>query len=168
MSSKIKIQISNASLSDLDALHELERDAFTDGNSASREAFEYRLTEFPQWFFKAVYNDRIIGFINGSPSDKQFITDDLFLSGASFNADAENFLVFGLVVHRDFRGLGIASSLMRNALSVSKERGKKRAALTCEKSLIPFYEQFGFNNCGVSESVVGGIQYFDMEITLSD
>ena len=36
--------------------------------------------------------------------------------------------------------------------------------LTCKEKLIPFYEGFGYVNCGVSKSVHGGAVWYDMEL----
>lgn len=163
MSLKSKVEILQAGVSDLERLYELELGAFTSGNAARKEAFAYRLENFPQWFFKAVWQGKIVGFLNGCSSVQEFITDDLYAPGAPYDERGENFLVFGLVVREDFRRLGIASELLRDSLSAAKIRNKKRAALTCEGHLIPFYEKFGFASRGVSKSVIGGIKYYDME-----
>ncbi|MBR5965173.1 MAG: GNAT family N-acetyltransferase [Treponema sp.] len=166
MSLKSGVEILVANFSDLEPLYVLETAAFTSGNSARKEAFEYRLENFPQWFFKAVFQGKIVGFLNGCSSGQELITDDLYAPGAPYDERGENFLVFGLVVREDFRRLGVASDLLRMSLCAAKARGKTRAALTCEECLIPFYEKFGFKNRGVSKSVVGGIKYYDMGIVL--
>lgn len=152
-----KITISNAAISDIDALHEIEALSFPEGKAASREAFEYRLNNFPQWFYKAEYEGRIIGLIDGSPSGKKYITDDSYRAEGGFDENGDNLLIFGLAVHPDFRKLGIAHKLMKHILTVAKERGKKRVSLTCKESLITFYESFGYRNHGLSESVIGNI-----------
>ena len=37
--------------------------------------------------------------------------------------------------------------------------------LTCKEELIPYYEQFGFENRGLSASVHGGAAWYDMVLT---
>ncbi|MGN1090563.1 MAG: GNAT family N-acetyltransferase, partial [Huintestinicola sp.] len=158
--------ISNASADEIKELHEIERLSFSAEQAASYEAFEYRLKNYPQWFFKAEYKGRIVGLIDGSSSDRKYITDDLYKSGGDFDENGENLLVFGLAVHPDFRHLGIAHKLMEHILRIAAERGKKRVSLTCKEALIPFYESFGYSNHGVSGSVLGNAVSYDMEIDL--
>lgn len=164
--SKLSFSITKASPEDLDELHKIERLCFGGGKAASRQAFLYRLTNFPDYFLKAEAGGKIAGFVNGCPSDQSYITDDLFLAGSPFKASGQNLLIFGLAVHPDFRRQGIAHTLMEQILRAAKADGKKRVSLTCEEHLIPFYEAFGYKNHGVSKSVIGGIKFFDMETGL--
>lgn len=161
-----EIIISNAAIGDIDALYEIESLSFSKEKAASRDAFEYRLNNFPQWFYKAEYKGRIVGLIDGSPSNKKYITDDLYQADGDFDEQGENLLIFGLAVHPDFRRRGIAHKLMKHILRMAKESGKKRASLTCKESLITFYESFGYRNYGISESVIGNVTSYDMEIDL--
>lgn len=166
MSLQNEVVISNATVDDLNELHEIETLAFSAGRAASREAFLYRLENFPQWFYKAEFDGKIVGLIDGSSSDRKYITDDLYQADGVFDECGENLLIFGLAVHPDFRKQGIAHQLMLHILSSAKEKGKKRASLTCKRNLIGFYAGFGFGNHGVSKSVVGGVKSYDMEIDL--
>lgn len=166
MSSQVKITISNASVPDIDALHEIETLSFSSAKAAGKDAFLYRLKKFPRWFYKAEIDGRIVGLVNGSSSDRRYITDDLYLADGDYNEDGENLLIYGLAVHPDYRKKGIAHELLLHILCVAKARGKKRVSLTCKESLIGFYESFGFRNHGVSESVAGDVISYDMEIDL--
>ena len=166
MSLENKITISNASIVDVDDLHNIEALSFSAEQAAKIEAFRYRLNKFPQWFFKAEIDGKIVGLVNGSSSDHKFITDDLYLADGEFDEDGDNLLIYGLAVHPDYRKKGVAHELLLHILCVAKARGKKRASLTCKESLIGFYESFGFRNHGVSESVIGDVISYDMEIDL--
>lgn len=162
-----EIIISNASAADIDALHEIETLSFPEDKAASRKAFEYRLNSFPQWFFKAEYNGRIVGLIDGSPSDNEYITDDLYQVGGEFNVNGKNLLIFGLAVNPNYRHRGIAHRLMNHIIHTAKAQGKKRISFTCKESLIPFYESFGYENHGISKSVIGNTTNYDMEMSLN-
>ena len=166
MSSRNKVRILNASAADLDALHEIETLSFSSGQAASKDAFLYRLTKFPQWFYKAEIDGRIVGLVNGSSSNNRYITDDLYLSGGSYDENGENLLIYGLAVHPDYRKLGIAHKLLVQIMCSAKAKGKKRVSLTCKESLISFYESFGFRNHGISKSVIGDVVSYDMLIEL--
>ncbi len=166
MSLQNDVMISNAIVDDLNELHKIEALSFSTERAASREMFFYRLENFPQWFYKAELDEKIVGLIDGSSSDRKYITDDVYQVDGAFDECGENLLIFGLAVHPNFRKNGIAHKLMLHILSSAKERGKKRVSLTCEEELIGFYESFGFQNHGVSESIIGGIKNYDMEIDL--
>lgn len=49
-----------------------------------------------------------------------------------------------VVVHENFRGQGIAYSLLEKAISVAKEARCYKVILNCETNLVTFYEKFGF------------------------
>lgn len=161
-----EIVISNAAAADIDALHEIEVLSFSAEKAATYEAFEYRLKNFPEWFFKAEYNGKIVGLIDGSVSNNTYITDDLYEADGGFDKDGENLLIFGLAVHPDFRKRGVAHKLMKRALYEAKQAGKSRVSLTCKEALIGFYESFGYSNHGISKSVLGDVVSYDMEINL--
>ena len=166
MSSENEILITNATIDDLDELHGIESASFSPGRAAGYEAFSYRLKAYPQWFFKAVADGKIIGLLNGASSDRRYITDDLYIEGGAFDEHGENFLIYGIAVLPEYRRKGIAHKLISRALSIAKERGKTRVSLTCKEELVGFYESFGFIDHGISESVAGNVISHDMEIDL--
>ena len=166
MAAENNIVIRRADLSDIKALHEIESLGFPPGKAATAEAFEYRLTHFPEWFFKAEADGVIAGLINGSCSDQPYITDDLYKQGSAYSPDADNLLIYGLAVHPDFRHTGLAHRLMDHFIKAARENGKKHISLTCKESLIGFYEGMGYKSHGVSESVIGDVVSYDMEMYL--
>ena len=161
-----EIKISQANLSELDELHEIERLSFSPEKAASYEAFEYRLNKFPQWFFKAEYGGKIIGLIDGSSSAQPYITDELYESGGEYDDNGANLLIYGLAVHPDYRRLGAAHKLMEHFLNAAMAAGKTHVSLTCKESLIGFYEGMGYSSHGLSESVLGNVVSYDMELYL--
>ena len=62
------------------------------------------------------------------------------------------------------RHQGCASTLMRAFIEKARQEGRDGLILTCKEKLIPFYEGFGYVNCGVSKSVHGGAVWYDMEL----
>ena len=166
MSLPNNLNISNASVPDIDKLHEIETLSFSSLQAAGKDAFLYRLRKFPQWFYKAEIDGKIVGFVNGCSSDHKYITDDLYLADGGFDERGDNLLIYGLAIHPDYRKKGIGHKLLLHILCVAKARGKKRVSLTCKESLIVFYESFGFKNHGISESVIGDVTSYDMEIDL--
>lgn len=158
--------IQQAELSDLDELHNIECLAFPPEKAASKEAFAYRLNHFPQWFFKAESYGQIVGLIDGSRSDKPYITDDLYEQDGGFDYNGEHLLIYGLAVHPKFRHNNIAHSLMAHILEKAATAGIRHVSLTCKESLIGFYESMGYSNHGISESIKGNVVSYDMEVYL--
>ncbi len=51
---------------------------------------------------------------------------------------------------------------MRAFCELARADGRKGVILTCKQHLIPYYERFGFENLGVSQSVHGGAVWYDL------
>lgn len=160
------IIITNAGIEDLDEISELESVCFPPNKAASKQAFEYRLNHYPLWFLVARHNGKIVGLIDGAPSDKDYITDDVYLPGGEYDDNGKTVLVFGLEVHPDYQGKGIARRLMKCMLEKAADNGKSRASLTCKEKLIAFYKNLGYKNHGISRSVIGDVTSYDMVIDI--
>ena len=150
---------------DLEAVTALEAAAFPPAEAAPITAFRYRIEAFPERFFVAEEEGRIIGMINGCASSLDAIVDELFQPGGH-EADGQNQMIFGLATAPDRRNEGIASALMNHMIDFCRESGMKKIILTCKEALIPFYRRFGYVNEGISASVHGGAVWYDMVIML--
>ena len=62
----------------------------------------------------------------------------------------------------EYQRRGIAAQLMRAFCELARADGRKGVILTCKQHLIPYYERFGFENLGVSQSVHGGAVWYDL------
>lgn len=51
---------------------------------------------------------------------------------------------------------------MNYIIEVSRVAGRKGVVLTCKEKLIDYYTEFGYKNKGISKSVHGGVQWYDM------
>jgi ribosomal protein S18 acetylase RimI-like enzyme len=151
---------------DLDGVVKLENLCFPAAEAASREAFEYRIAAFPDSFYVAVENDKIIGMINGCVTNSPVISDDLFKPEGGHNPNGKNQAIFGLLVDPEYRKQGIAAALMRYLMDTARQAGREKMILTCKKHLIKYYEGFGFVNLGLSKSVHGGAVWYDMAADL--
>lgn len=150
---------------DLDGVCAVENAGFPPAEGATREAFRYRIEAFPQWFLVAEEEGTVVGLLNGPATDAQFICDRLYEPGGA-GENGTTLAILGLAVLPDRRRQGIAAQLMHAYLDRARQSGMERVVLTCKKNLIPFYEQFGFVNRGVSQSVHGGVVWYDMEYTI--
>lgn len=154
--------IRKVELHDLEAVTRLENVCFPKEEAATKESFEYRIVTFPESFYVAVYNDEIIGIINGCVTDSLVISDDLFEPEGGHNPNGKNQAIFGLLVNPKYQKKGIATKLMHHLMDVAKHAGRKKMILTCKEHLIKYYEGFGYVNHGVSKSTHGGAVWYDM------
>lgn len=158
-------KIRNVTLSDLESVTALEAVCFPEAEAASQAAFAYRIQTFPERFFVAEKDGRIIGLINGCASSQTTITDDLF-EPQGHEPEGKNQMVFGLAVHPEHRRRGVAAALMETLIAFSKESAMERVVLTCKEEKIAYYSKFGFENKGVSTSTHGGAVWYDMILRL--
>lgn len=155
------MKIRNVLPDDLEEVTQLEKLCFND-KAATKEEFAYRIKTFPQSFFVAVCDDKIIGMINGCVSNQQYICDELFEAGGGHEPMGKTQMVFGLATHIDYQRQGVAAELMNFLIQEAKIQKRSYMSLTCRDHLIHYYEKFGFANHGESKSVHGGVVWYDM------
>lgn len=156
------IKIRRASIEDLDAVTEVEARCFPEAEAATKETFEQRIKTFPESFFVAEIDGKIIGFINGCIINEMTICDELFSDTTLHIPNGDYQTIFGLDVVSDYRNQGIAAQLMNHLIEVSRLAGRKGVILTCKDKLIHYYSKIGFENKGVSKSEHGGSEWYDM------
>lgn len=178
-----KIKIRTASMEDLDEITDIEAICFPQAEAAGKESFRQRLELFGTSFKVAVAEDeahisnenesregrrdgarRLIEFINGSVSDAQVISDEMF-EQITYNDRGDYQMVFGLDVLPEYRRQGIGELLMNALIKQAWEDGRRGLVLTCKEGLIHYYEHFGYENQGLSKSVHGGAVWYDMMLT---
>lgn len=158
------ISLRVATLHDLDALTAIEAASFPPAEGASRESFEARLKAFPEGFLIAEADGTPVGLIDGMVTNCETIEDRLYEDARLYDPQGAWQSVFGLAVHPDWRRRGIASDLLAAFIEKARREGRRGVMLTCKERLIPFYERFGFEKRGVSESVHGGAVWYDMTL----
>lgn len=153
---------------DLAAVTEVEAVCFPAAEAAAEESFKARIAAFPECFFVAEADGKIIGFINGCATDSKTIYDEMYENSACHRPDGAYQSIFGLDVIPDYRCQGIAAALMDHMIEDAKNKGRKGLILTCKDRLIHYYAKFGYKNMGVSESVHGGAVWYDMILEFGD
>lgn len=161
-----EIVIREVNKEDLDKVAGIEAECFPAAEAASKQSIEERIATFPKSFFVAEKNGKIIGFINGCATNSPVIYDALYHDTSHHIPDGESLTVFGLDVLPDYQRQGIAAKLMNYYIETARKDGRKRVILTCKERLVHYYEYFGFENNGVSESTHGGAQWFNMTLAL--
>ena len=158
----MKIKIRQACIEDLDAITKVEASCFPEAEAATRISLAKRIKTFSETFFVAEIEGEIIGFINGAVINGTVIYDKLYENAELHNPDGKYQTIFGIDVIAEYRNQGIGAQLMNYMIEVSKVAGRKGVILTCKEKLIHYYTKFGYVNMGISESVHGGAQWYDM------
>lgn len=89
---------------DLEEVTAVEAACFPAAEAAGKKALESRIGTFPESFFVAVHDGKIIGFINGCVTDEQTIRDEMFEDSNLHNPKGGYQSIFGLDVMPEFRG----------------------------------------------------------------
>ncbi len=156
------VNIRPVTIQDLEAVAEVERACFPEAEAASKTSFEQRIRTFPESFFVAETEGKVIGFINGSVINGKVIYDDLFHDTKLHIPEGKYQTIFGLDVMPEYRKKGIGELLMAHMIETARRAGRYGLVLTCKAHLIHYYEKFGFANLGVSSSTHGGATWYDM------
>lgn len=160
------MQIRHATIEDLKTVIYIEQVCFPEAEAATPGSLKQRLEAFDDCFFVGSVDNKIIGFINGCISNHKTIKDELYEDISLHQKDASYQMIFGLDVLPEYQHHGYAKQLMYYMIESAKKRGKKGIALTCKEHLIAFYEQFGYQNNGISSSTHGGVVWYDMFLEL--
>lgn len=160
------IIIREVEMTDLEAVAAVEAMCFPPAEAASKASIETRIAAFKQHFFVAVYEDEVIGFINGAVINEEKIYDELFEKASLHNPQGYYQAIYSLAVHPTYGRCGVGHLLMQTMIKKSEQDGRKGVILTCKDKLLPFYEQFGYENLGVSASVHGGAVWYDMLLNI--
>lgn len=150
---------------DLTAVAAVEAACFPEAEAASEDSLRARIQTFPECFFVAESEGRIIGFINGMATDSEVIQDVMFEDASLHNERGKYQSIFGLDVLPQYQRQGIAASLMNHLISDARKKDRKGLILTCKDRLLPYYSRFGYQNLGISDSVHGGAVWYDMILT---
>ncbi len=82
--------------------------------------------------------------------DKQIIgsvtllLEQKFLRGGKLAGHIED-----VVTRKGYESQGVASTLIKKAIKIAKEKGCYKIVLDCDQKLISFYKKFGFKNQGI-------------------
>lgn len=147
---------------DIKYVADIENLCFPKAEGASLKSFYERFDAFPESFFVAEIDNKIVGYINGCITDKPSLPDELYHDASLHNPSGDYQTVFGLAVVPDYQHEGIAGKLMNYLINISRDRGKKGIILTCKEHLIHFYEGFGYVHKGIADSTHGNAVWNNM------
>lgn len=162
----MSIVIRPACPSDVPAIAAVEAACFPPAEACPPDEFQRRYATFPECFFVAETDGRVVGFINGCVTDAPLLPDELYHDASRHMPAGKWQTVFGLAVHPEFQHRGIAQQLMRRLIADAREKARDGLVLTCKPQKIGFYEQFGYCDTGWADSTHGGAAWHLMVLTL--
>lgn len=160
--------IRHAALSDLKQIEEMESACFPKNEAASLDSFQKRLETYPNHFWLMEKDGMIVSGINGLVANTATLTDEMFAHPELHDENGMWQMIFGVTTLPEYQGKGYASMLMRRVIDDCSAQGRKGIVLTCKEKLIPFYEQFGYQNQGLSHSEHGGATWYEMRLLYTD
>lgn len=156
--------IRNATQKDLEEILKIEIECFPPKEAATKESLQMRIKNFPECFWILEVENKIIAFINGVRTYETSICDQMYVSDELQNKNGDYLAIFGVDTHPMKQKSGYATYLMHYVIEQAEQMHMKGIILTCKKKLIPFYESFGFEQKGQSQSVHGGAIWYDMQL----
>lgn len=159
-------QIRTAGLADLDAIAQVEAACFPAAEAATRTEFQERLAHYGEHFWLMFEGEQLVSFVDGFVTDCQDLTDEMYANAGMHDENGAWQMIFGVNTIPARRRRGYAGQLIRRAISDARSQGRKGLVLTCKKTLIPYYEKFGFVEEGVSAwSTHGNAVWHQMRLT---
>jgi len=152
---------------DLDECFLVETSGFPPEEAAARKTIQLRIYTFPQGFFVAELDGRVVGMLNSAATDKDDISDEELKQLIGHDPHGKNMVVFALAVLPEFQKRGIARRLMARFVEEARQGQKGNVLLMCKRHLIGYYERMGFAHAGLSRSTHGGAEWHEMRLALN-
>ena len=159
------MHIRTAVMADLAAVTAVEAACFPAAEAATEKDFADRLAVYPDHFWLLEEDDgTLVSFVNGLVTDEPILRDEMYADASFHNEGGAWQMIFGVNTLPAYRKRGLAGQVLERVIADAKAQGRKGCVLTCKDKLIHYYEKFGFQNEGVSESVHGGVVWYDMRL----
>lgn len=160
----MSIKIRKGKIEDLKEIASIEAVCFPVNEAATEEALKGRLSVYPDYFYILEKDKKIVSFVNGMATDSPNLTDEMYENPYLHKDKGQWQMIFGVNTLPEYRKKGYAEKLINELIYDAKTQGKKGVVLTCKDVLVPYYEKFGFENEGVSESTHGGVVWYEMRL----
>ena len=161
--------IRKATMSDLDAISEVESECFPAAEAATKEEFKERLESYADHFLLMFDGEKLVAFTDGFVTDEPDLTDQMYENAAMHSESGKWQMIFGVNTLPEYRRRGLAGALINEMIAEARRQGRDGLVLTCKDRLVHYYAKFGFLNEGVSEkSTHGGVVWNQMRLTFRD
>ena len=114
-----------ATINDIDAITELERQCFPPEEAAEKDSFEKRLTVFPNHFWLLEDSGKLASMINGMTTDIPILRDEMFEDATMHREEGQWQMIFGVATLPEYQKLGCASKLMERVIADVREQERK-------------------------------------------
>ena len=160
------MRIRTAVMADLAAVTAVEAACFPAAEAAKEQDFLERLKVYPNHFWLLEDEDgKLISFVNGLVTDEPSLRDEMYSDASFHNEQGAWQMIFGVNTLPEYRRQGLAGQVLQRVIADARVQGRKGCVLTCKEALLHYYAAFGFVNEGVSESVHGGVVWYEMRLT---
>ena len=161
-----EIIIRHVLLKDLDDCFTVEISGFPPEEAATRETIKLRIDTFPEDFWVAEINGRVVGMLNSAVTAKEDLGDEELKQLIGHDPNGRNTVVFALAVLPEVQRRGIARQLMARFVEEARALNRENVLLMCKQHLIRYYESMGFEHVGLSTSTHGGAEWHEMRLEL--
>ncbi len=146
----------------------IEQICFPPNEACSERHMKERIAAAPELFLVAVDKEsgKVAGFLNGLATNEEIFRDEFFTDISLYQPDGERVMLLGLDVLPEYRGQGLARSLIDCYRERERQKGRKTLVLTCLDAKVEMYLKLGFQYDRVSGSVWGGEVWHDMSCDL--
>ena len=155
------------SMEDLFAVSAVEKECFPPLEAATEDSFRERLKFYGNHFLLLYKGDRLISFVDGFCTKEENLTDLMYEDASLHDEEGSWQMIFGVNTVPAYQRRGIASKMLEEFIQMAKEEGREGLVLTCKKEKIPFYSRLGFALEGLSESVHGNVEWYQMRLRFS-
>ena len=152
------------SMEDLLAVSYVEKECFPPLEAATEDSFRERLQFYGNHFLLLYKEDQLISFVDGFCTDDMDLTDEMYEKAELHQEEGKWQMIFGVNTVPAYQRRGIASKMLTEFIRMAKEEGRRGLVLTCKKEKIPFYARLGFSLEGLSESVHGNVEWYQMRL----
>ena len=159
------MDIRTATMADLEAVAAVERACFPMAEAATAEQFAERLKYYGEHFWLLFLDGELISFVDGFVTDEKDLTDEMYERAELHDKNGAWQMIFGVNTLPEYRRQGLAGQVLQRVIADAREQGRKGCVLTCKEALLHYYAAFGFVSEGVSESVHGGVVWYEMRLT---
>lgn len=148
---------------------QIEIACFALHEACSEKMIQDRIHKAADLFLVAIDHDlgNMVGFISGISTDEVEFRDEFFDHADLHDVNGKNIMMLGFCVLPMYQKQGIGRALMYEYIRKEFDKKRESLILTCAKSSIRMYENFGFHYQGISHSAWGGKQWYEMRYDLN-
>ena len=157
------MEIRQAQLKDLDAIHAIEMANFSEEEAMTKDVLADHIRTCRTSFLVAEDAGRILGYLEGPVVQTRHLQDASFENVQDWSGQEAGFIsITSLSIAPEAQSLGLGRTLLDAMKEVAVRDHRQGINLTCHDYLIAYYEKHGFVNEGLSKSAYAGEVWYDM------